>query len=185
MKKMNSFKILALVATLFASQSAFANTVPLTIDFSNGDAGGFTGGTIYAASVDNVAAKPQGDFGDFYVVGPNSTASINLAANTYNDISFIWGTVDWYNEVKLTLSDNSVVTIEGSSYQPDNGSTDAIFSYNSGSLFVNTVTLNNGVNPAFEIDNFTASAVPEPEEYAMMLAGLGLIGFAVRRKQAV
>ena len=29
----------------------------------------------------------------------------------------------------------------------------------------------------------TASAVPEPEAYAMMLAGLGLIGFAARRKQ--
>ena len=30
-----------------------------------------------------------------------------------------------------------------------------------------------------------ATAVPEPEAYAMMLAGLGLIGFAARRKQAV
>ena len=27
-----------------------------------------------------------------------------------------------------------------------------------------------------------ASAVPEPETYAMLLAGLGLIGFAARRK---
>lgn len=29
----------------------------------------------------------------------------------------------------------------------------------------------------------TATAVPEPEAYAMMLAGLGLVGFAARRKQ--
>jgi hypothetical protein len=28
----------------------------------------------------------------------------------------------------------------------------------------------------------TATAVPEPEAYAMMLAGLGLVGFAARRK---
>ncbi len=29
----------------------------------------------------------------------------------------------------------------------------------------------------------TATAVPEPEAYAMMLAGLGLVGFAARRQQ--
>jgi hypothetical protein len=28
------------------------------------------------------------------------------------------------------------------------------------------------------------NAVPEPETYAMLLAGLGLVGFAVRRKLA-
>lgn len=32
--------------------------------------------------------------------------------------------------------------------------------------------------------NFNVSAVPEPETYAMMLAGLGLLGFAARRKKA-
>jgi hypothetical protein len=28
-----------------------------------------------------------------------------------------------------------------------------------------------------------AAAVPEPETYAMLLAGLGLLGFAARRRQ--
>jgi len=32
------------------------------------------------------------------------------------------------------------------------------------------------------IDNVTVSAVPEPETYALMLAGLGLVGWAVRRR---
>lgn len=36
---------------------------------------------------------------------------------------------------------------------------------------------------AFTIATWTATAVPEPEVYAMMLAGLGLVGFAARRKQ--
>ncbi|MDP1934865.1 MAG: FxDxF family PEP-CTERM protein, partial [Nitrosomonas sp.] len=31
----------------------------------------------------------------------------------------------------------------------------------------------------------TISAVPEPETYAMLLAGLGLVGFTVRRKKNV
>ncbi|WP_317205306.1 FxDxF family PEP-CTERM protein [Janthinobacterium sp.] len=32
--------------------------------------------------------------------------------------------------------------------------------------------------------DLTVSAVPEPETYAMLLAGLGLLGFAARRKAA-
>ena len=45
-----------------------------------------------------------------------------------------------------------------------------------------------GPPAAFRIDDFagtasTISAVPEPETYAMMLAGLGLLGFAARRKK--
>lgn len=33
------------------------------------------------------------------------------------------------------------------------------------------------------ISTLTISAVPEPETYAMLLAGLGLLGFAARRRQ--
>ncbi|MEA3404437.1 MAG: PEPxxWA-CTERM sorting domain-containing protein [Pseudomonadota bacterium] len=33
------------------------------------------------------------------------------------------------------------------------------------------------------ISESTVSAVPEPSCYALMLAGLGLVGFMVRRKQ--
>lgn len=36
---------------------------------------------------------------------------------------------------------------------------------------------------AYTIATWTPTAVPEPEVYAMMLAGLGLIGFAARRNQ--
>jgi hypothetical protein len=183
---MNKVKLLSVVATLFASQTSFANTLPLTIDFENADAGGFLGGSIYTESIRGEALTPKGDSSAFYAVAPNKTAMLDLAANTYNNISFLWGSVDSYNHVQLTLSDKSVVTIDGSSYKLNNGTTDTIFSFNSNSLFVNKVSLVNGNMPAFEIDNFTASAtataVPEPETYSMMLGGLGLIGYAARRK---
>jgi hypothetical protein len=35
----------------------------------------------------------------------------------------------------------------------------------------------------FYISSLTVSAVPEPETYAMLLAGLGLFGFSLRRRK--
>lgn len=48
----------------------------------------------------------------------------------------------------------------------------------------------NGGNGAFEttvpnVTAFTVAAVPEPETYALLVAGLGLVGFAARRRQSV
>jgi hypothetical protein len=37
--------------------------------------------------------------------------------------------------------------------------------------------------PGGEIRGFLIAAVPEPETYAMMLAGLGLLGFIARRRK--
>lgn len=39
-----------------------------------------------------------------------------------------------------------------------------------------------GVSSALSIDNVQIAAVPEPEQYALFLAGLGLLGAAVRRR---
>ena len=41
-----------------------------------------------------------------------------------------------------------------------------------------------GAGFAYDGFNFTAAAVPEPETYAMMLAGLGMLGFLARRRSA-
>jgi hypothetical protein len=46
------------------------------------------------------------------------------------------------------------------------------------------VTISDGNNTAHSaIDNITITAVPEPETYAMLLAGLGLVGFAASRNR--
>jgi hypothetical protein len=44
---------------------------------------------------------------------------------------------------------------------------------------------NNAAKNIFAVDNLNITPVPEPETYGMMLAGLGLMGFMVRRKNSV
>lgn len=42
-----------------------------------------------------------------------------------------------------------------------------------------------GVNHAYILDNLEVQAVPEPETYALMLAGLGVLGFVARRRKSL
>jgi len=47
-----------------------------------------------------------------------------------------------------------------------------------------TWTENSRVSKDYQFDNINVSAVPEPETYAMLLGGLGLLAFMARRKKA-
>jgi hypothetical protein len=47
-----------------------------------------------------------------------------------------------------------------------------------------TWTESSRVSKDYQFDNINVSAVPEPETYAMLAAGLGLLGFMARRKKA-
>lgn len=54
--------------------------------------------------------------------------------------------------------------------------------------YFNSITLTAGTGccrETYELDDlqFSATAVPEPETYAMLLAGLGLLGFLARRRR--
>lgn len=58
----------------------------------------------------------------------------------------------------------------------------------SGIVFDSIEIQSGGSNNAYALDNLQVSqvsAVPEPTTYAMLLAGLGLLGFAARRKAAM
>ena len=89
-----------------------------------------------------------------FVTTPLSAASgtWNTAANLAVPVAG-WGDNGAVSTIKLTLSNQLFVT------------------GGAGEIWKNTVTVNTSV-----------SAVPEAETYAMMLAGLGLVGFMARRR---
>ena len=56
---------------------------------------------------------------------------------------------------------------------------------NSGSYYLAVGGLTNGTQGGIYTGAISVTAVPEPETYAMMLAGLGALGFLARRRRKV
>jgi PEP-CTERM motif len=115
-----------------------------------------------------------GNFGannllNIYEVGNNAeTAQIFLWTNNGGNIQF---------DIARGASD--VITIDLSSYA-------STLSFLGASAFtkvgIGGLDLN-GASKGFDLDAVSISAVPEPETYAMLLAGMGLIGTMARRRK--
>jgi hypothetical protein len=109
-------------------------------------------------------------------------SSFNATITSFNPLYF-----PSFNATSLTLSffNTSQVTpflqVDPSARFSSNGTANGDVTANRGA--VNGVT---GPDFQFQADantSFQVSAVPEPESYALMLGGLGLIGFVARRRR--
>lgn len=156
--------------------------------FNSTDAGvGLTGDGVYLAP--GVSAQPQKG-----VISPNDkwasvagghTATMSFAAGT-KYVGFLWGSVDTYNTVTFFDGVTAIAAFTGgpgglgvNQVPSGNGDQSVAQYFNFYASSITSVEFKSGGN-AFEIDN--VSAVPEPETYALMLAGLVGIGFMVRRR---
>lgn len=185
--------------------SAFDVTKNQTFDFSAS-----AGWTNYIATIANPANIHWGVFGSAYSNGGIGTqmmttmsvipASVNgqalqNAITHYNAEITLYGSNSGFNTV--------VITDLASSYWDDNASQTALgkltaglgsdldlFKYTSTGTFARNLATQTAYATTFNLSNtgvltYTAVAsVPEADSYAMMLAGLGLVGYMVRRRKA-
>lgn len=123
-------------------------------------------------AIDNVV--PMGIFQDVYSFTLDNPGNVlgNVLAINFGPYSILGLTV--------TLQDSSFAII-GSDSSPDTG-----FSFSdlaSGNYALNVLGYADGSSGGFYAGGFIATAVPEPSAYALMLAGLGVVGFVAARRR--
>jgi PEP-CTERM motif len=195
------FKQLAVVATLLLGSSLTHAASPIFLDdFNSYPADQFN----WVPASNGWAVSPNGTVdihgtGGVFDLIPGNGSYVDLDGTTLsgglfsNNVNLIGGTT-------YTLSFDLAGSHRGSAetVNVNFGSTAASYSLDSADPF-STRILNftpgsdgsysfsylnvGGDNVGALLDNVSVSAVPEPETYAMLLAGLGLVGFISRRRR--
>lgn len=139
-------------------------------------------GTLLGESV-----NPDGG-GDKYLAVQNGTFTVGLGSGV-SFFSFIFGSLDSYNSVRLNFADgdfrvfNGTQIIGASGVGPLNSGTAGRVSYDTGTGSQITSVVFGSSSAAFEIDEI-AAAIPEPATWAMMIFGFGMVGSTLRNRKS-
>jgi len=131
---------------------------------------------------------PTGDTTPYLAVLGGGSAAIDFTG-AVKSFSFDYSTVDSYNSIAIRYADGGMQSYTGAFILGSlpSGVTSGSFIVNGDGRAIKGLTLTTTQN-SFEVDNLATSgalgAVPEPASWAMMLAGLGLVGVAARRRSA-
>ena len=198
-------KILLAAAALCAAMGANAQVSGVAVGSSSGtflqlSSAGLSGGTVASLTGGTVYTQDQpfadipkgGVFGgNFLAAGPTSgaPATLSFLNGGVGFISFLWGSPDVYN--KLTVTSTGGLTQLFDSTNITFASTTGNQAYSQYVQFtglngakITSLSFNNVPSTdAFESANYSITPVPEPETYALLLAGLGAVAFVARRRR--
>jgi len=169
---MRLLKMSIVLSALFFSvnsQAADFNLVTLTPqEDGDTDSFGFTGAI--------------GDNYEFEVLAPfaftSSVTGISVLSNFLTSLSSGWGTTTFL------FAEDGKVNLGGNNYK--SFITEEILGAGKYTFSIAATAINSGTyTGAFTVGRVAeVTPVPEPETYAMFLAGLGLLGFASRRRNS-
>ncbi len=179
--------------------SASANDTPLpanqtlVYDFDGLSAVGYN--LAYAGAVGvfdgsdglhpNLAAPPPGTESNYLAIQQGGSATLTTPT-ALSRLSVYIGSPDSFNSIRFIGLNGFDVTLNGADLAAGafNGdqSVGRRMTYSFGSDRVTQVIFSSSGN-SFELDNIAVSAVPEPATWAMMIAGFGMLGAALRGRR--
>jgi hypothetical protein len=178
--------------------SGFTTVVTFDAPSAAGIVNTVTGAVITAAGdIGGIRAAPAGTpvGGVYQSVGTDGTSSFDfsgyLAGRPLTGLSLYWGSVDDYNFIDFYSRSGSLLqTISGTDLPQFDGDQTAPITNRRLTFAINAVDdvtrlVFRSEGNAFEFDTIAVSpeAIPEPGTWAMLIAGFGLVGAAMRRRQ--
>ena len=165
----------------------------LVADIDDPTAAGYSliGGEVHQGPlVVGVAAPPAGDTSKYLAVTSSETATFS-SDKALTSLSVYIGSLDTYNNITFDGANGFTETLTGtelldsitaspSSGDQFSGQTNRRFYFTFGGDAVDKVLFQSSGN-SLEFDNIAVSAAPDPSTWALMIAGVGLAGYALRR----
>lgn len=193
----------ALTALAISAQAAVTGGVAANQDpsaFITLSSANVIGGALYTTDQLPNAAIPfnatplKSTVGTWLAAGPSNTnngggsATVSFAGGT-SFVSFLWGSPDMYNALSVTTTAGTTTSFTSASFPgvvfAGNQEYASYLGLNGNGDLITSVTFSSPITNAFEASNFSVTTpVPEPETYALMLAGLGMLGFIARRRKS-
>lgn len=182
----------AITLTSVPGSNPYAGPAPTyNFDFATPE---FTGGSILTG-FSGIGAQPYGSTGGYAAVGPGAGSPGILNLSSFADInwiSFIWGSIDDYNTLEVLNAAGTVLAswtgsavvapANGNQSDPEKNRLVTITFTGTDRTAVDRLRFSSTQN-AFEFDNVSVAAVPEPAAWMLMLMGMAAVGFSMRRKE--
>jgi len=164
--------------TGLVAPNGFLSGGPYTVSgvtFDNAGTDFIIGGQFFGGAIYNGATFYSGQFNPNTVISFAGATAFGMTYGSYAGNS---------RAISFTLSDGSVF----STNLPNTSATLAFFGFTSTGP-ITSITVNNqvGGSQVFDVTAFSigsAAAIPEPQSWALLIAGFGLTGAAMRRRRA-